>query len=364
MTKIIVHTKGLLSSCPVLVGADAGEAAKIAAGICASGAAIINCRNSEKISNKIESETKAIGLESITVQIADGEKNKTIENAIGTVKALVDSRLDRDAVVIAVGGGTVGDIAAFAASIYLRGIRVIHVPTTLLAMADSAIGGKTGVDLGGKNVIGTFHQPSAVVVDLSALDTLPPEQLRQGVSEILKCGVIGDRNLFGFLEKNPGKILEKDADTIKEAVVKAIEVKARLVAVDERESRAVNPGNSRKLLNFGHTVGHAVETASGFSVLHGDAVSIGMAAETAIAQELGLLDDKEAFAIRDLQESLRLPLTANLDLRAVLDAMKLDKKRAGAKIVMALPAGIGAGMVVEDVSAGLVEKCVMDVLGK
>jgi 3-dehydroquinate synthase len=166
------------------------------------------------------------------------------------------------------------------------------------------------------------------------------------------------------LEKNPGKILEKDADTIKEAVVKAIEVKARLVAVDERESRAVNPGNSRKLLNFGHTVGHAVETASGFSVLHGDAVSIGMAAETAIAQELGLLDDKEAFAIRDLQESLRLPLTANLDLRAVLDAMKLDKKRAGAKIVMALPVGIGAGMVVEDVSAGLVEKCVMDVLGK
>jgi 3-dehydroquinate synthase len=233
----------------------------------------------------------------------------------------------------------VGDVAGFVAATYLRGVPYVQVPTTLLAMIDSSIGGKTGVDVpAGKNLLGAFHQPRLVVVDPDVLTTLPRAQLIAGMAEAVKHGVIADADYFAFLEASHGRALARDAGAIDRLVTRSIEIKAAVVAEDEREL------GRRAILNFGHTVGHAVEAATKFTLLHGEAVAIGMAYEARLAEELTLAAPGTAQRIRSLLERVGLPLErpAGAEVEALLIAMRLDKKARAGAVRFALPQTVGS----------------------
>jgi 3-dehydroquinate synthase len=248
----------------------------------------------------------------------------------------------RDSAVIALGGGVVGDLAGFVAGTFMRGIPVVQVPTTLVAMVDAAIGGKTAVDtLAGKNLVGVFHPPAAVLVDPQALDTLPLRQVRAGFAEIIKHGVIADEAYFRTVASSAEKLLEKGGatgDSMLAVIVHSIEVKAGIVSRDEREE------GLRKILNFGHTIGHAIELVSSYELLHGEAVSIGMALEGRLAERIGVAETGTADAIKGALQSAGLPtdLPQSMDRTAVLEAMRSDKKGQSGKTRFALPRRIGS----------------------
>jgi len=261
-------------------------------------------------------------------------------------RRLVRARADRQALLVAVGGGVVGDVAGFAAASYLRGVRIVHVPTTLVAQVDSAIGGKTGVDLPeGKNLIGAFHQPQLVLADPSLLRTLPPRQFRSGVYEVIKYGVIGDRELFEFLENNLDALLQMDIRALEWVIERCVRAKARVVSRDERE---VGP---RQVLNFGHTIGHALETATRYKqFLHGEAVAWGMLGATLIAVALDKLSERDAVRIASLVARCgplpRLPRISPVILsRAILS----DKKSRSGRVRWVMPRHIGAADIGIDV---------------
>ncbi len=280
--------------------------------------------------------------------LPDGEAEKSLGNLERVFVALADARLTRDGTVIALGGGVIGDLAGFAAACWMRGVRFVQVPTTLLAMVDSAVGGKTGVNLPqGKNLIGAFHQPSLVVADLATLDTLPDRELRAGCAEIVKYGAIGDPDFFAWLEANAGAIVARDGAALAHAVAKSVAYKARVVANDERES------GERALLNFGHTFGHALEKVTGFgALLHGEAVAIGMLQAARLSTALGLADDAHRTRLERLLLSFGLPIAPppGVDVDALLGAMALDKKAEGGTLRFVLWRGIGRALVVEAVS--------------
>ena len=248
----------------------------------------------------------------------------------------------RDSAVIALGGGVVGDLAGFVAGTFMRGIPVVQVPTTLVAMVDAAIGGKTAVDtLAGKNLVGVFHPPAAVLVDPQVLDTLPLRQVRAGFAEIIKHGVIADEAYFRTVASSAEKLLEKGGatgDSMLAVIVHSIEVKAGIVSRDEREE------GLRKILNFGHTIGHAIELVSSYELLHGEAVSIGMALEGRLAERIGVAETGTADAIKGALQSAGLPtdLPQSMDRTAVLEAMRSDKKGQSGKTRFALPRRIGS----------------------
>lgn len=253
------------------------------------------------------------------LELPDGEAFKTIETAGSILDALVQSRAGRDATVIALGGGVVGDITGFAAACYMRGVAFIQVPTTLLAQVDSSVGGKTGVNHPkGKNLIGAFHQPKIVLIDTDTLGTLPDRELRAGLAEVIKHGAIADRTFFEWLEQNMPALLAKDPDALAHAVRRSCEIKAEVVAADERES------GRRAILNFGHTFGHAIEHCQGYGDwLHGEAVAAGMV----MAGELSGLDDDDKSRLKRLVASAGLPTAPPpAGSKALRDAMDLDKK--------------------------------------
>jgi len=248
----------------------------------------------------------------------------------------------RDSAVIALGGGVVGDLAGFVAATFMRGIPVVQVPTSLMAMVDASIGGKTGVDTYlGKNLVGVFHFPAAVVVDPQVLATLPLRQMRAGIAEIVKHGVIANEAYFLEVAGSTKKLLDKDgpgSDSMLSVIVQSIEIKADIVSRDERED------GLRKTLNFGHTIGHAVELASGYSLLHGEAVAIGMALEGRLAESIGVARAGTADAITKALQAAGLPtdLPQPFERDAVLEAMRSDKKARSGKTRFALPLRIGA----------------------
>ena len=248
----------------------------------------------------------------------------------------------RDSAVIALGGGVVGDLAGFVAATFMRGIPVVQVPTSLMAMVDASIGGKTGVDTYlGKNLVGVFHFPAAVVVDPQVLATLPLRQMRAGIAEIVKHGVIANEAYFLEVAGSTKKLLDKDgpgSDSMLSVIVQSIEIKADIVSRDERED------GLRKTLNFGHTIGHAVELASGYSLLHGEAVAIGMALEGRLAESIGVARAGTADAITKALQAAGLPtdLPQRFERDAVLEAMRSDKKARSGKTRFALPLRIGA----------------------
>jgi 3-dehydroquinate synthase len=268
-----------------------------------------------------------------------GEWNKTRETWASLSDRMLAAHFGRDCAVIALGGGVVGDVAGFVAATYLRGVPHVQLPTSLLAMIDSSIGGKTGVDVpAGKNLLGAFHQPRLVAADLNLLTSLPPLQLSAGLAEAVKHGVIADDEYFTFLERDYAAILTKNGAALERLVRRSVEIKAEVVAEDEREA------GRRAILNFGHTVGHAIEATAKYEALHGEAVAIGLAYEARLAEALGIAASGTAERITRLLERLRLPLerphTAGVD--DLIQAMRGDKKARGGEIRFALPKEIGA----------------------
>ena len=254
-----------------------------------------------------------------SINLPDGEAFKTVETVSGVLDKLVESRANRDTTVVALGGGVVGDIAGFAAACYMRGVAFVQVPTTLLAQVDSSVGGKTGVNHPqGKNLIGAFHQPKIVLIDINTLNTLPDRELRAGLAEVIKYGAIADMAFFAWLEENMPALLAKDANALAHAVQRSCEIKAEVVAADEREA------GRRAILNFGHTFGHAIEHCQGYGEwLHGEAVAAGML----MAAKLSGISNNDLARFRALIEAAGLPAAPPaIGSQAMLDAMGMDKK--------------------------------------
>ncbi|MEM4658508.1 MAG: 3-dehydroquinate synthase [Candidatus Methanosuratincola sp.] len=283
-------------------------------------------------------ELRKAGIVAHAVSFPAGEQNKTREQKQRLEDYMLELKMGRDSMLIALGGGVVGDLAGFVAATYLRGIPYVQVPTTLVACVDSSIGGKTAVDTPhGKNLIGAFFQPRGVFVDVATLRTLPERELRGGLAEVIKYGVIADRNLFHFLEENIDRVFELDVDTLKRIIKRSCEIKGEVVTRDEREE------NLRKILNFGHTIGHAIERLSDYTLLHGEAISVGMALEGKIASQMGIWDAVELERLLALLTRAGLPCSPpeGLDLSSILDVMRLDKKARGGGIEMVFPRAIG-----------------------
>jgi len=292
--------------------------------------------------------------------MAPGEAHKNVGTLERVWDGLVESGLDRSGLVVALGGGVVGDVAGFAAATFLRGVEFIQVPTTLLAMVDSSVGGKTGVDHPrGKNLLGAFHQPRGVLADLEVLATLPRRESLGGLAEVIKAAVLADAELFELLERQgPGIVDEPEA--LEEAVARAVKVKARVVGQDERE------GGARALLNLGHTLGHAVEVAAGYGrYSHGEAVALGLGFSVRLAQAIREIGREEATRILDLLAAWGYPLRApELSVDQVMQAMGHDKKRASGRVRWVLPRGIGRADWGRDVDTKTVETLLVEVVGR
>ncbi len=277
----------------------------------------------------------AAGFDVRQFAIPAGEAAKTIDTVQAIWRALLEARIERGDLVLALGGGIVGDLAGFAAATWLRGVRWVGLPTTLLAMVDSSLGGKTGADLPqGKNLIGAFHPPTLVLADTETLATLPDAEFRAGLAEVVKHGILADPELFDLCAEGFDQLR---ADATGEFVSRAMAVKIRTIEQDPYEK------GLRAALNLGHTIGHGVEAASGFALRHGEAISIGLVAEARMAERMGLAHQGLAELIADVLQGIGLPtkIPAHLDRRSVLDAIQLDKKRAGGVVRFALPVRIG-----------------------
>lgn len=294
------------------------------------------------------------GLEGCNAEVSvhslpDGEEAKNLANYGAIMDFLVDRRHNRSTTLIALGGGVVGDIAGFAAATYQRGVNFIQVPTTLLAQVDSSVGGKTAVNHPrGKNLIGAFHQPVAVLADQQLLRTLPPREYGAGIAEVIKYGVIADAEFFSWLESSVESLLAQDAAALTHAVARSCRIKADVVAEDERES------GRRAILNFGHTFGHAIEALTGYrQYLHGEAVAIGMVMAADLSARSGLLSRSEAYRIAALVRRFSLPaVPPPLGVEDMLDAMGMDKKVVDGTLRLVLARAIGDAFVTSDVRPG------------
>jgi 3-dehydroquinate synthase len=284
--------------------------------------------------------------------LPDGEQHKTLQTAGWVFDALVAKKMNRDAVVLALGGGVVGDIAGFAAACYQRGVGYAQIPTTLLAQVDSSVGGKTGVNhAGGKNLIGAFYQPLCVITDTDTLATLPDRELSAGLSEVIKYGCVWDPLLFDWLGQNMHKLLARDADALTYAIARSCEIKATVVAKDEREH------NLRAILNFGHTFGHAIEAATAYETfLHGEAVGLGMLMAADLSRRLGLIDAAIKDRVRDILTRANLPTEApRIGAAKALELMQMDKKVLAGTVRLVLIEKLGRAIVTGDYSQAALE---------
>jgi 3-dehydroquinate synthase len=275
--------------------------------------------------------------------LSAGEQNKNLEAVSRIIDALVAARVNRDGVVLALGGGVVGDIAGFAAACYQRGVGYVQLPTTLLAQVDSSVGGKTGVNhAGGKNLIGAFHQPLAVIADTDTLATLPDRELAAGLAEVIKYGCIRDPGLFGWLEINIDKLRARDAEALTHAIACSCAIKAAVVAEDEREQ------GLRAILNFGHTFGHAIEAATAYAgYLHGEAVGLGMLMAADLSRRLGMIDAAAEARIAALVRRAGLPVAApRIGAARARDLMRMDKKVLSGTVRLVLLEKLGRAAVV------------------
>jgi len=283
----------------------------------------------------------ASGFAPVLVTVPAGEKSKRLATVEKCCDALAKHRIERKSFIVALGGGVVGDLAGFVAATYLRGIPFVQVPTTLLAQVDSSVGGKTGVNLqAGKNLVGAFYQPRLVLCDLAALKTLPKREYVSGLAEVVKYGVIYDAVLFAQLEHNLPKLLQRDVATLRTVIARCCEIKAEVVGQDETES------GLRAILNFGHTLGHAIENSSGYGkFLHGEAIAIGQVLAAKLSQKILGLPSGDAKRIEKLFVQAGLPVKIKLDdarRKKLFTAMKLDKKVSGGEIQFVLAEKIGA----------------------
>ncbi len=276
--------------------------------------------------------------------LPDGEQHKTLQTAGWVFDALVAGKMNRDATVLALGGGVVGDIAGFAAASYQRGIGYVQMPTTLLAQVDSSVGGKTGVNHpGGKNLIGAFYQPRAVIADTDVLASLPDRELKSGLAEVIKHGCVWDPLLFNWLDRSIPQLLARDAEALTYAIGRSCEIKATVVARDEREH------DLRAILNFGHTFGHAIEAATGYEkYLHGEAVGLGMLIAADLSQRLGWIDAAVKERLRDVLVRTGLPTEAPpIGAARVYELMQMDKKVVAGAVRLVLLEKLGRAIITD-----------------
>lgn len=291
------------------------------------------------------------GFRVTVAEVGDGEEYKTLATAEELYDRAFAAELDRKSPVIALGGGVVGDVAGFVAATYMRGVPFVQVPTTLLAQVDSSVGGKVAVNHPrGKNIIGAFYQPCLVLTDISTLSSLPAREVRSGLAEVIKYGVIWSTEFFAWLEKNIERLLAGDAEALVYAVRESCRIKARVVAEDETEQ------GLRAILNYGHTVGHAIEAVTGYTrYTHGEAVGIGMAAAARLAAALGMLPESHRARIEALVRRAGLPaeLPAGLAAGDLLECIYHDKKVTGGRLTFVLPERIGRVVIKKDVTENL-----------
>jgi 3-dehydroquinate synthase len=340
--------------------AKAGEVARAALGPRTRKLAVIsNPRVYAHFGGAVERSLRRAGFTTHAHLIGDGERAKSLKTAERAWGFLIEHRFERGDALVALGGGVVGDLAGFVAACYSRGVNFIQIPTTLLAQIDSSVGGKTAVNHRlGKNLIGAFHQPRAVVVDPRTLSTLPRRELRAGLYEALKYGVIRDRALFELIRDSRAQFEGLDPELLARVIARCCEIKAEVVTADERES------GLRRILNFGHTVGHALEAVTAYRRLkHGEAVGYGMKAASSIAARAGLLGADERRAISEGVDALgRLPRVSDLSVPAVIAAMSHDKKASQGKLPFILPTAVGRVVVRDDVPAAAVRAAVREVV--
>ena len=282
-----------------------------------------------------------------TAAVPDGEEFKTLDTASRLFDFMAERKMSRlNTVVVALGGGVIGDLAGFVAATYGRGVPLVQMPTTLLAQVDAAVGGKVAVNhTAGKNLIGAFHQPSAVIVDTRVLASLPEREFVEGLAEVVKYGVVLDEGFLGYLEENRHQIIARDQDVLREVVLRSLALKASIVREDEKDHGA------RMVLNFGHTVGHALEAAMGYGALrHGEAVSVGMSVALRLASRLGLVAETDVWRVERLLLEFGLPTTvASVSFDVVLPFLALDKKAVGGRLRLILPEGLGRYVIADDV---------------
>jgi 3-dehydroquinate synthase len=337
---------------PIHIGAGLLERAELYAPHLAGSAAIVT---NEVVAPLYLARVKA-ALQSagaariVEIVVEDGEQAKRWANLERIFDALLAARFGRDCVIVALGGGVVGDLAGFAAATYQRGVPFIQVPTTLLAQVDSSVGGKTAINHArGKNMVGAFHQPAAVLIDPETLDTLPLRELRAGYAEVVKYGLIDDPAFFSWCEANGAALLTGDAEARLHAIEQCVRAKARIVGEDERETKG-----RRALLNLGHTFGHAVEAESGYAVLHGEAVAIGMALAFRFSAERGLCAGADAERVEAHLAAVGLPRRVEVGTaERLVGHMVSDKKASGGRVPFILARGIGEAFV--DTSVELAE---------
>ncbi len=296
------------------------------------------------------------GIHTTVVTIPQGEGRKNLRTVERLYSSFVTAGLDRNGIVVAVGGGVIGDIAGFAAASYLRGVRYVQVPTTLLAQVDSSVGGKTGVDLPeGKNLVGAFHQPAIVLVDPEALNTLPLRELRSGLAEVIKYGIITDEPFFYQTQDELPALLRRDSEALKRAIMRSCEIKAQVVAEDEKEQ------GLRAILNFGHTVGHAIESATRYKVYrHGEAISIGMVSACLVGEELQMTPPQVTQEVSNCLAACGLPVAfpVGIDTGAIHAAMLLDKKTQSGKLRFVIAERIGKVRIVDGVPPAIVDRAI------
>ncbi|MDR2938100.1 MAG: 3-dehydroquinate synthase [Prevotellaceae bacterium] len=268
------------------------------------------------------------------VEIPGGEAHKTLKTIDFISSQLIDLQVDRKTFLLGVGGGIVCDVTGFVASIFMRGCKFGFVSTTLLSQVDASVGGKNGVNFEGyKNMLGVFAQPQFVICDPKSFATLPQKEFVAGFSEIVKAAMIADASLFDFIEKNAEKALQKNAETLQHLVYESVKIKANIVAIDEREQ------GERRKLNLGHTFAHAIEKNS--TLMHGEAVSVGLCLAAQVSVNLGLMKNEELERVKNILRKLQLPTETNISLPVLFSAMLKDKKKSGDSLHLILPVGIG-----------------------
>lgn len=343
----------------ITIGAEIIErVGDIVSGACkpTSAAVVTNTTVAKYYSKGILDSMACAGIRTELITLPSGERFKTLHSIAKIYDAMLDFKMDRRSVIVALGGGVIGDMAGFAAATYMRGIDFIQVPTTLLAQVDASIGGKTGVDLPqGKNLVGAFHQPRAVIIDTRTLDTLPMRELRSGLAEVVKHGIIYDRQYLDFIESNSKELLKRNHEVLEKTICRSVEIKRDVVEADERES------GLRAILNYGHTVGHAVEALSGFGKYrHGEASSIGMVTEALAAEDNGFAESGVTKKIAGVLNKFGLPvdMPVGLDTYEIIRAIELDKKTMGGKIRLALPVEIGKCRVISDIDRNMLARAI------
>jgi 3-dehydroquinate synthase len=299
---------------------------------------------------------ESAGFEAVLLEVPEGEKYKTLSSAGFLYRALSRQGAERMTPVLALGGGVIGDLAGFVAATYMRGVPLVQVPTTLLAQVDSSTGGKVAVDQGRlKNIVGSFYQPSLVLADISTLKTLPGSEFNNGMAELIKHAIIRDKELFARLEGGLGLLRSMDGDFLEEVIYRSVGIKAGVVEKDERDM------GLRNILNYGHTVGHALESVSGFAIKHGSGVAIGMVAATLISQRMGFLAADESDRVIRLIKNAGLPASHSLaDSGKIMRALQQDKKRAGGRVRFILLRSIGEVFLSDQVDLSLVEEVVKE----